>query len=57
MKDTELSRRLREHRAGHPGCDWHCQDYLDICRELTEERVIHEGPRTPYSRLSVQEAV
>lgn len=55
--ETELTRRLKAHRAGHPECDGlHCKDYLAIARELTAMRVIYEGPRTPYSRLSVQEA-
>jgi len=56
LKETELGRRLREHRDGHPGCDGlHCNQYLDICREFTAVRVIWEGPRGPYSRLSIQE--
>jgi hypothetical protein len=56
LRETEMSRRLREHRAGHPECDGlHCKPYLDIARDLTARRVIWEGPRTPYSRLSIQE--
>lgn len=54
-QETALGRALREHIAGHPGCKG-CHEYLSIAREHTKVRVIYEGPRTPYKRLSVQEA-
>lgn len=54
-KETAQGRALRAHRAGHPGCDRHCKQYLSIAREHIQPRVIYEGPRTPYSRLSIQE--
>lgn len=53
--ETLLSRELRAHRAGHPECDIKCQAYLNIVRKHTEQRVVWEGPRTPHTRLSVQE--
>ena len=55
--ETPLGRALRTHRDEHKGCDRHCRAYLDITNRATASRRVYEGPRHPYSWLSVREAV
>lgn len=56
--ETELYRRLREHREQHPGCDRHCTAYFDLARRATVARTITEGRlNVAHSWLSVREAV
>lgn len=56
--ETELSRRLRQHREQHPGCDRHCAEYFDLARRATDARKITEGRiNVAYAWLSVREAV
>jgi hypothetical protein len=64
--ETELSRRLENHRAEHvhPLCDIchtraccrHCRVYFDISRRATQAKTIQEGRlNIAHSWLSVRE--
>lgn len=41
----------------HPECDRKCQEYFEITRRATAQRVIQEGPVAPHTWLSIREAV
>lgn len=55
--ETPLGKALRAHRDMHPECDRKCQEYFEITRRATAQRVIQEGPVAPHTWLSIREAV
>lgn len=56
--ETELYRRLKQHReVDHPGCQG-CPEYFELSRRATEAKTIQEGRlNVAYSWLSVREPV
>ena len=50
-----LGQALAAHRQQHPGCDRHCQDYLDIARRYTARRMRYQGQLPLCTILSVLE--
>ena len=55
MTAMTLGQALAAHRATHPGCDRHCQDYLNIARAYITARERWQGPAMACTILSVRE--
>jgi hypothetical protein len=56
--ENDLGRALRAHRRDCPVCSGTtaCDRYIGIAVRFTGQRVVREGPRMAFTRLSVQEA-